>query len=372
MSGTSGLTLLRASFRDLRQEERAALLDALNAHPPSAPHVLLATCYRVEVYALEVPSRYSDLPFNLERDPLKIFRHLVRVAAGMDSPAVGEPQIMAQVRKAFLRAAPLPEILHRVFEHALAAAKRIRTETSIQMGDPSVVTLAYKEVVRRGWGGEVMLVGTGEMAWLSAKVLTKRGMRPRWVVSRTRPRAEELASQIGAEPLVLWSEAFHRALKKAGGIWLATTSPHPLVRSEDFSSESRRPWMVDLSQPSVIHPDLISDRVILLDTLLASYEAVRAAKSHALAEGERILDEEVEKFAAWLQSRNRRHLLRTLEEKSRNLEHRFLEVLSRRFDLPPEEVAPLVRRYVRKALYPAMAMLREEDPEEVLERWRIS
>lgn len=372
MPGDERIILLRANFRDLDQEGRARILDALNAHPPETPHVLLATCYRVELYGFSFPPAYRDLPFQVERGAVNAFRHLVRVAAGMDSPAVGEPQIMAQVREAFRRAGELPELLHQLFERALAAARRIRTETDMQKGEPSVVTLAYREVARRGWRGRVMLVGTGEMAWLSARVLSKRGMRPSWVVSRTRARAEQLASQIGAVPLVLWSEAFHRALREADGLWLATTSPHPLIRPEDFPEGAEVPWIVDLSQPPVVHPDLVSDRTLFLDSLLASYDAVRAAKARALQEGERILEEETEKFVAWLRSRKRRHLLRALEEKSQELEARFVETLSRQLNLPPDQAAPIVRRYVRKALYPAMALLRDEDPVEVLKRWRLS
>ncbi len=371
MDGPS-LILLRANFRDLHQQERARLLTTLERHPVPTPHVRLATCYRVELYGLDFPPEYRDLPFRVEQDPLRIFRHLARVAAGMDSPAVGEPQIMAQVRQAFLDAGKLPELLHQLFERALAAAKRVRSETAIQQGDPSVVTLAYKEIVQRGWGGRVMLVGTGEMATLSARVLAKRGLPPSWVVSRTLSRARTLAREVGAAPLVLWSEAFHRALREADGLWLATTSPHPLIRPEDFPPEGPRPWMVDLSQPPVVHPDLLSGPVLLLDSLLASYEAVREAKAQALIEGERILDEEVEKFAMWLRAYGRRHLLRTLEEKSRVLESQFLKTLEERFNLSREEAAPIVRRYVRKALFPAMALLREENPAEVLERWRLS
>ncbi len=373
---SEGLVLLRATFRDLPQEVRAQVMRRVQHDPLPAPHVLLATCYRVEIYTTVFPEGLRGLPFVEERDPVAIFRHLARVAAGMDSPAVGEPQIMAQVRQAFRKAPRLPTLLHHLFERALAAAKRVRTETTIQQGDPSVVTLAFRTVRDRRWSFErVLLLGTGEMAWLSARVLSKRGVPPTWVVSRTRSRAEELARTVGATPLTLWSPEYYRALEQAEGLWIATTSPHPLVREEDFAGRPRFPWMVDLSMPSVVHSRLVErgeGRVVLLDSLLDAYAEVRKAKAQALREGERIVEEEARAFARWIRTQSRRELLRTLEEKGRALEARFLQDLRQAFpEIPEDRLASLVRRYLRKALHPTYGLLMEGDPVEVIQRWRV-
>jgi glutamyl-tRNA reductase len=184
---------------------RERLLDTLTR---GADRLLLETCHRVEVYAV-VPSdrdavEWVDETLGLdleERSSLRLaegaeaITHLFEVAAGLDSAVAGEPQILRQVRRAYVSAAPAHPHLARLFERALHVGREIR-RTSGLASERSVGSLAVDELLRLVPGpaaATVLVVGAGEMGKLAVRSLARRVARV-IVANRDRDRAESIAA----------------------------------------------------------------------------------------------------------------------------------------------------------------------------------
>ena len=177
--------------------------------------VILSTCNRVELYAVTAGPGFATLEAFLsdtQNLPLsdfsnKIYRlqdeaavkHLLDVASGLDSVVIGEPQILGQVTDAYSLArkhGTVGKILSRLFQTAIHAGKRARTETTIAHNPASISSVAVSlisKVIPDLIDARIMVLGAGEMAELAVEALRKRGAGGITVVNRTLQRAEELA-----------------------------------------------------------------------------------------------------------------------------------------------------------------------------------
>src|SRR5574341_147785 len=183
--------------------------------------VILSTCNRAEVYATSAQLDYSaleDLLAQIHQIPVEAFHsstyrladqeavwHLLRVAAGLDSLVVGEPQILGQVAGALERAQELNtagKLLSRLFYAAIRAGKRARNETAISQNAASIPSLAVRLAERflsDIAASQVVILGAGEMAELGVEGFRKRGASQILVVNRTLERAQALASRWDGE-----------------------------------------------------------------------------------------------------------------------------------------------------------------------------
>src|SRR6266545_2824089 len=181
---------------------------------PLAELVLISTCNRIELYAassqpafVELEAFLSDVsgvPADLFRAHLYRFqdmdatRHLFEVAAGLDSLVIGEPQILGQVTRSLELARgqdTAGTVLNRLFQAAIHAGKRTRTETAISRNPASVSSLAAsmsERVVHKISEAQIVILGAGEMAELAVEALRKRGAEKILVVNRTLERAQVL------------------------------------------------------------------------------------------------------------------------------------------------------------------------------------
>ena len=241
-------------------------------------------------------------------------RHLFRVAAGLDSVVIGEAEIQGQVRRAYelaLVEGATGPILNRLFQAALRAGGRVRSETAIGVGGVSFSSVAVEtaeQTLGDLTGTRVMLVGAGETARLVARALDGRGARTAYIANRHHDRAKRLASEHGGEALSL--EEMRPRLDGADLIIAATHSPHHVLEPETLAPTAerriaeRRPplLMIDLAVPRDIHPgcrDLGGVTVFDIDDLQELVE--RNARSRA-RDGEAalaIVDQEVERFRQW-------------------------------------------------------------------------
>jgi len=197
-----------------------SVLPGLNGQLNASGLVLLSTCNRTELYlSSEDPdsARAKTLEFiqthaKSERvgpllyveEEAAAVRHLFRVASGLDSMVVGEQEILAQVKQAYVAsvtAATADKLIHVLFQRSLYVGKRVRTETGISLGSASVASVAVA-LAERIFGDlrdrEIMILGAGKMAELTAKHLLSQKVRSILVSNRTYERACELAQQFGA------------------------------------------------------------------------------------------------------------------------------------------------------------------------------
>ncbi len=317
----------------LNEEEVGRTIQALRERAGASEALVLSTCNRTEVYArgaaVEDPLAFvstilreikgMDLAgpagsfLYTYHEPDSV-RHLFRVACGLDSQVLGEPQITGQVKDALSLAARLGgsgPVIERLLDAALRCAKRARTDTAIGRGPISsayaAVGLAEK-VLGALTDKRVLLVGAGEMAALAAKHFREFGVSQFMVANRRRDRGEMLAASLGGRAVSL--EAIPVVLPGADIVVSATASPGPLVQEPVVRNAMKirrnRPLLfVDLGVPRDVDPQVAK----LPNVFLHDLDALGALVAQSLAQRraevpkvEAIIEEELGRFLRWHRS----------------------------------------------------------------------
>jgi glutamyl-tRNA reductase len=243
-----------------------------------------------------------------------VVRHLFRVAAGLDSMILGEPQIGGQVRESYQRSRELDAtdpILRQLFDAALRVAKRVRTDTGI--GEHAVsVPYAAVELARKIFGNlddlNVLLVGAGEIGELTAQHLNGYRLRKVFVANRAHERAVELAERFQGEAINF--DSMEDRLRSCEIVIVSTAAPHFLVRPEHVHaalSERRRRslFLIDLSVPRNIDPAISGIEGAFLyniDDLREVADNNREKREQKAVSAEEIIDKEVDGFMRRLAS----------------------------------------------------------------------
>src|SRR5499427_2243539 len=295
---------------------------------------VLSTCNRAELYIacddviaakselVSFVSAFHDVdastiePHVYDVIDLDAARHLFRVAAGLDSLVVGEPQILGQVKEAHSaarQAETAGPLLNRLFHACFAVGKRVRTETNLGSGAVSVsfaaVNLA-KKIFGTLDGRSVVVLGAGEMGKLTAQHMKSQGVRQVTIVSRTIAHAARTAEAIGGATAARWEDM--DAVLSAGDIVItATGAQSPILTKARVESVMRprrgRPlFIIDIALPRDVEPAAGEIEQVFLyniDDLQASVRENLARRVSEVARAEAIVDEELEKFATWLRSR---------------------------------------------------------------------
>lgn len=290
--------------------------------------VMLSTCNRVEMYiatSVETPvdasrdmllTHFRDLgddllPYMYVHRGEAAIEHLLRVAAGLDSLVLGEPQILGQVNRAFSRAqeqGTAGPVLRALFRSALAAGKRVRNETEIGRNPASVPSVAINQA-RAILGSlkdrSILLVGAGAMAQTAIKALRARNYEDINIANRTPAHAQTLAAAWGGK--VFGLDALDSALAGADIVFCATHARQPLLDRELVARvvEQRpdRPLLLfDLAAPRNIDPaveELAGVTLVDMDRLQAELDGSLVARRREIPAAEAILAQET----AWLKER---------------------------------------------------------------------
>lgn len=289
-----------------------------------AGHVGLATCHRLELYveaptvaAAELFRRWIGIELGeVPGSELRVAagvdagRHLLRVAAGLESAVLGEDQVLGQVRAAYRDACrtsrPGP-LLHRLFHAAFRAGKRVRRETALARGGRSLAGVAVNEVERELGGlgcRTVLLLGAGEMAAVAARRLRDRGVGRLLIANRTRERARALASEHRGEALP-WSWRL-RAFAEADAVVCATGADAAVVPAAAWSVAEPPHVVVDLAMPRNVEAPAGGEagaRLVDLDELSHRLAADEAKRRGAVLEAESIVETELGEWRSWVESR---------------------------------------------------------------------
>jgi glutamyl-tRNA reductase len=287
--------------------------------------VSLATCHRVELYVegtgtnIEATAAFAAFvgfaPHALPARPIvrcdrAAGDHLLRVAAGLESAVLGEDQVLSQVRAAY-RAATLARLagprLHRLFHAAFRAGRRVRSETALGSGPRSLAACGVSTLLRRmagAHGRRVLILGSGEMARLTAYRLAERGVDEVLVASRTRARAEALAAETGARA-VPW-EWRERTLRDVHGVVAATGADGAVIASEAIAAAAAgrdRPLvLLDLGVPRnlpLIRGARQDVETIDIESLTTELAHADDDRHSALAAAEGIVAAELDAWWRW-------------------------------------------------------------------------
>ena len=315
--------------------------------------VILSTCNRTEIYCFgerTLPedvvrwlAEFHQLDAEELRAHLYIHRdvaatqHLMRVASGLDSMVIGEPQILGQVKQAYQQAKSVGTVrtfFERMFQQSFSIAKKVRTETDISVNAVSVafaaVTLA-KQVFGSFQDKKVLLVGAGETIELVAKHIYEQGAKDIVVANRTLSRAQAVAEQFSAKTCTL-SQIAEKILE-ADVVISSTASTLPIIGKgmiEDvFKKRKHRPmFLVDLAVPRDIEPqvaELDDAYLYTVDDLQEIVASNMEARSAAAEEAEAIINDKATIFADWLSSLDSVDLIRDYRQQSLLMKEELLE-----------------------------------------------
>ena len=316
---------------DFSSRDLGAAIEALALRPSAAETVVLSTCNRSEIYVAsgdparareEVTgflSEYHRLPESVftphlfSHDSEAAVRHLFRVAAGLDSIVVGEPQILGQVKDAFQAAAEhhrAGPVLSKLFHWSFLVGKRVRTETGLGEGAVSVsfaaVALARK-IFGQLNGRRVLVVGAGEISTLTAQHLRANGVGEILVTSRTQAHAEALAASVNGRS-VPWDD-LAQGVAASDIVVTATGSQRPIItRAQVEAGRHRRDplFIIDIAVPRDVEASVGDIEQVFLynvDDLQTLVQENLSRRSSEVDRAEAIVAEEVAKFGAWQRSR---------------------------------------------------------------------
>ncbi len=341
-------------------DEFPKVLAELAGLPAVQEVVLLCTCNRTEIYlasddietaisqALKHLVEYKNINYENIQDlfyshrGFAAIRHLFLVASSLDSMIVGEPQITAQVKQAWVKASRIRcagFLLDQAATRAFKAAKRVRSETGISrlpVSAPYAAVELAKEIFGNLDKYSALLVGTGEMSVLAAQYLRQAGIKRIKVVSRTLQRAQEAASKFNGEPLE-WKHFTHQ-LPHADIIITSTASiTKPIIKREHIQQAMRarrhRPmFIIDLAVPRDVEPKVNRiDNVYLydIDDLTVIVDRNRAARDKEAEKGMKIIEQEVHKFHNWLLTLRADPVIAELVNKINQLKEMELKSLDR-------------------------------------------
>ncbi len=313
-------------------EETHAALGMLRAQSEIDELMLFSTCNRVELLftATQVPlavaaaqkflAAFKKIPLDRFDDALYLHqgdaavRHLFRVASGLDSLIMGEPQILGQVKEAY-RAATEEKtsgvILNRLLHRTFFVAKRIRTETGI--GDHAVsISYAAIELGRKIFGSlegkHVLLLGAGEMAELAVEHLIRNRAGDIFVANRTFERAVILAAQYRGTAIRF--DEVGDYLSRADIVIGSTASPtyvvdRSMVKARMRGRRNRPLFFIDISVPRNIDPEINNLNNVYLydiDDLKGVVDTNKADRRREAVRAERMIEEAVIQFRLWRES----------------------------------------------------------------------
>lgn len=379
-------------------------LNSLYQQPLVRGSVILSTCNRTELY-LSVESNknvqaqivnwlcdYHQLSLSEVQQSLywhkneHAIAHLMRVACGLDSLVLGEPQILGQVKKAFFASQcvqALPVELERLFQKSFSVAKKVRSETEI---GASAVSVAYaatalaRQIFASLADLKVLLVGAGETIELVARYLREHQVQQMIIANRTVDRAQKLATEISAEVIGLPDIA--ERLFEADIVISSTASPLPIIGKGmvERALKARRyqPMLfIDIAVPRDIEPEVggvSSVYLYTVDDLHAIIQHNLEQRKTAAIQAEHIILKERDDFMTWLRTQGAVEIIRDYrgqaEQVSAELTARALSAIEQGAD-PQRVIQNLAHKLTNRLIHAPTTSLKQAAGSGDLERLQL-
>jgi glutamyl-tRNA reductase len=354
---------------------------------------ILSTCNRTELYFSGEepaaaaqwlahyhrfgPAELSPYLYTLPRE--NAVRHAFRVASGLDSMVLGEPQILGQMKeaaRAAQSAGTLGTVLHKLFQRSFAVAKEVRSTTRIGASSVSMAAATVKLAARIFPSlreQSVLFIGAGEMIELCATHFAAQAPARLTVANRSAERAERLAHRFNAQAIELRTLAEH--LHEYDIVVSCTASSLPILGKglveRALRARRRRPiFMVDLAVPRDIEPEAGElDDVFLytVDDLAQVVAENLDARRGAVEQAEAIIETQVGQFMHWMQARENVPLIRALREHAESLRRQEVQravKLLKRGDDPETVLEALSQGLTNKLMHAPTQALSEAAADE--------
>ena len=352
-------------------------LSKLKSHAHAAEFCLVSTCNRTELYAVANTRVGDDMLISFlagysgvkreELDACVYIRaghhavtHLFEVACGLDSMAIGETQILGQIRNAYCIADDAEStgaILNNLFQRSIAVGKRARNETGISCGTFSIGAAAVqlaKTVFGDLDGRKALLLGAGEMGKLAATHLQASGVGKTYIASRTKSRVDKLAAELRGEAIDF--ERIDEALGEVDFLISSTSAPKPIITQERMcpvmQKRGNKPiFLIDIAVPRDVAPDVAEfDGVFVynIDDLHFFLDRCRREREAEIDKVHAIIEEETAGFMAYLRTHEALPLIKQLRAKFDGVHTAEWEKYSSKL----AHLSPADQEYVRKMLNP--------------------
>lgn len=351
---------------------------------------LISTCNRIELYAIIQPGETAAaapllnlLAQTQQLDPAELedyvyfltgdtaVNHLLRVASGLDSLVLGEPQILGQVTDAYMTAVSqhtIGPILDALFKTAIRTGKRARTETAISSNPASVSSVAIA-LAQQALGGlahrAMLVVGVGEMGQLALKALRARGLTQVSVANRTKSRAETAVAPFNGRAYSL--DELPQALHAADVVITATYSPQPIVDIKTIGERERPLVIVDIAVPRNVDTAVATlphVRLYSLDDLQATLDDSLAARTAEIPQVEHIIAAETEQLSTHYVELTVKPLILEMRRKAEQIRETELERALRHLGEVDEQTMIHLQRFshslVNKLLHEPTLRLKEK------------
>ncbi len=355
---------------------------------------ILSTCNRTEVYCSleearnEKPIKWLSEYHGLKQDQLSPFlyrhpdahavKHILRVASGLDSMVLGEPQVLGQLKSAYqagLKAGSIGKLLGRLFQHSFKVAKEIRTTTTIGNHPVSIAFAAVRlaqQIFGDLSGQTALLIGAGDTIKLTARHLHENGLSRMIISNRTLEHSQHLASEYSAYAIALGDIPQH--LAEADIIISSTASQLPILGKGAFESavkaRKHRPiFVVDIAVPRDIEPeagDLDDVYLYTVDDLKNVIQDNMRSREKAAQQAEEIIDTQVTHFMDWLGSLDAVSTIRAIRNQAQSFQEEVMILAQKelRKGADPEEVLQdVTRTLTNKLIHSPSSQLRAADAE---------
>jgi len=387
------------AVREMLGIPKAQIQEALSSLRNYVPKgVILATCNRTEVYALDDEHHSGEhairrflqnwgslsegelAPYLYIHYDYRAMRRLSKISAGLYSMILGEHEVLGQVRQSLEEAEKAGMVnapLRRLFENAIRTGRRVRAETGLSKNALSVssvaVELATRVTGRDARDSRVLLVGAGEAGKLVARAFARRGAPTITVASRSLESARELASAFGGRAVDIQEMGVEMAA--ADIVISCTGAPHFVIHQEHIekvmSERPNRPLViVDIAVPRDVEPGVKEiDGVVLydIDDLNRVLGDNREERERAVEESLSIVSAELERLLEWWQTLEGKPTIAALTEKAERIRERQLEMTLKK--LPPltpeqrESLESMTRSIVNKLLHDPIQRIKENGHE---------
>ena len=356
---------------------------------------ILSTCNRTEIYCslgqanqhelMDWLSRFHNLklqdirPFLYSHPDGKAVKHMLRVACGLDSMVLGEPQVLGQLKSAYktaVSAGSVGQLLGRLFQHSFHVAKEIRSNTEIG-NHPVSIAFAAVRLGQQIFGNlndrTALLVGAGETIELTARHLHDKGLQRMIIANRTLERSQHLANEFSAYAISLDDIAEH--LDEADIIITSTGSPVPLITSDMIKQAIRkrkhRPiYIVDVAVPRDVEPAVGKlDDVYLytVDDLQGVIDENMKNREQAAKQAEEIIDTQVSQFMDWMSTLDTVSTIRAIRDNAELMQQEVVDAALRRLRMGEEPEAvlrELARSLSNKLIHAPSVQLRSSTPDQ--------
>lgn len=370
-------------------DQLADALQQLRDATLSREVAILSTCNRTEIYCtqdhadsaalIDWVARYHGLqPESLEQcsyvhKDAGAVRHMMRVAAGLDSMVLGEPQILGQMKDAWQyarTAGTLGPRLDRLFQSTFNTAKQVRTDTAIG-ANPVSVAFAAVSLARQIFSdlsrSTALLIGAGETIALVARHLNEQGVSKLIVANRTLERAEEVSSPLGGRAITL--NQIPEVLHECEIVIASTAAPLPILGKgaveRALKQRRHKPmFMVDIAVPRDIEPevgDLADVYLYSVDDLREVIEENMRSRQDAAQAAERLIELGTDEFMQRLRARAAVDVLKRYRQRAEQQRDQELNKALARLErggAPAAVMAEMARALTNKLLHEPSVQLK--------------